>query len=115
DASCVSRSTQSGSSVKNFGTAADPSIVVAATAATVPRMAAEMRFMVVMMMSPGLEAGAEREHQTVAFTRARDLDARHRADRCVERCADAVRGRETAQIDVSEARGDRACVDKQRH
>ena len=34
EASCVSRSIQSGSSVKNFGTAADPSIVVAATAAS---------------------------------------------------------------------------------
>ncbi len=49
EASSVSRSTRMGSSVKNFGAAADPSAVAAASAATVLAMAAEIRVMVVMM------------------------------------------------------------------
>ena len=39
-----------GSSVKNFGAAADPSAVAAASAATVLAMAAEIRVMVIMMI-----------------------------------------------------------------
>src|SRR5262249_17584600 len=93
DASSVSRSTQTGSSLKNFGVAADPSMVTAAAMTKViPKPARSLVVRVEVFMCRSSEAGAERKRQRGAFVRAREFDAGDRVACGVQRQSKPVGG-----------------------